>query len=211
MGASTRNIQVDRKNRRKPTCCVTTRSHRWTRTTVNPPGLRSPRGTVAAAAGVPPTHASADSPRTADAGFDAWRLANDEPGAGIRPPGSNADSSDGVQTNIHSSCADKSADESEIRWQKMGQSSYAGLVPWEVLLPRGSPERFCKNLSGTFLRAAIRTLRRRHTHAPFQTNQASSVQPAAPRTEKGNREVDPSDKSRLEENGQSKSKYTPLK
>lgn len=66
---------------------------------------------------------------------------------------------------------------------------YAGLVPWEVVLPWGPPERFLINLSGTFtngwpMSVEITTLPTRVTDSPPQRHPFKHNRQDAKKTKK---------------------------
>ena len=89
-----------------------------------------------------------------DVHADVLRPASDEPDPGTSGPDSIAGSSIEAENRTHIPYEDKLGDVSNVLgWLRRVGRKYPGLVPWEVVLPRGPPERFVISLSGTFIEA----------------------------------------------------------
>ena len=154
------------------------------------PPHRRPAAGVAAAVDVLPGNAAGGARWPADVAAAVWQLASDAPAAGIPAPGSNADSNAAAERLARTPCGGKSVDADAAHgWSTRQKERYAGLVPREVVLPWGPPERLLFSLSGTFMDGWATLADRHHT-----SNQANRSTPSSPSAQKpipnseGNRE-----------------------
>ena len=99
-----------------------------------------------------PHNAAHGTGRSDDVATAVWRPANDVQISDTPYPDSNVGSSGVAETRNRIPCEGRRGDASGAHgWPTSGACGYVDLVPWEVVLPWGPPERFLISLSGTFI------------------------------------------------------------